>query len=168
MTAGSFKQVYFSLHPKLYRVAYTILKNTEDAEDLIQDAYYKLWDTREKLVDIQKPEAYCITLVKHLCLDFLRSSKATQNTHNIDDYDFADNSTHTDSSIENKETVKSIKSIIRSLPEKQQRILNLRGFADCTPEEIETITGESAANVRVLLSRARSTLKMKLKTLRYD
>jgi RNA polymerase sigma-70 factor (ECF subfamily) len=163
MTAGSFKRVYFSLHPKLYRVAYTILKNTEDAEDIIQDAYCKLWNDREKLVDIQKPEAYCVTLVKHLCLDFLRSSKAVQNSYNIENYDFADNSTDVNNSMENRETIRRIKSIIRSLPEKQQQILSLRGFADCSLEEIETITGESAVNVRVLLSRARNTLKMKLK-----
>lgn len=163
MTVESFKQVYFSLHPKLYRVAYTILKNTEDAEDIIQDAYCKLWNDREKLVDIQKPEAYCVTLVKHLCLDFLRSSKTMQNAHNINDFDFADHSATPDNCMENRETIKRIKSVIRSLPEKQQRILNLRGFADCSLEEIETITGESAVNVRVLLSRARNTLKMKLK-----
>lgn len=162
MTAGSFKQAYFSLHPKLYRIAYAILKNAEDAEDIIQDTYCKLWDDREKLVDIQKPEAYCVTLVKHLCIDYLRSPKAAQNNNNIDDYDFSDNAT-VENDIENKETIKRIKSIIHSLPEKQQRILNLRGFADCSLEEIETITGESAANVRVLLSRARNTLKMKLK-----
>jgi RNA polymerase sigma-70 factor (ECF subfamily) len=163
MTAGSFKQAYFSLHPKLYRVAYTILKNTEDAEDIIQDVYCKLWDDRKKLADIQKPEAYCVTLVKHLCLDFLRSPKATQNNQHIDDYDFLDHSTNAENRIEEKETIRKIKSIIRSLPEKQQRILNLRGFGDCSLKEIEKITGESAVNVRVLLSRARNTLKMKLK-----
>lgn len=163
MTAGDFKRVYFSLHSKLYRIAYTILRNTEDAEDIIQDAYYKLWNDREKLVDIQKPEAYCVTLVKHLCMDFLRSPKTMQNTYNINDFDFVDNTATPYNCMENKETIKRVKSIICSLPEKQQKILNLRGFADCSLEEIETITGESAVNVRVLLSRARNTLKMKLK-----
>ncbi|MDR0394426.1 MAG: sigma-70 family RNA polymerase sigma factor [Tannerella sp.] len=162
MTAGEFKQVYFSLHPKLYRVACTILKQAEDAEDIVQDAYCKLWDDREKLLGVQKPEAYCVTLVKHLCLDFLRATKAVQNNRQIDDYDFPDHSNDVENRMESKETIRRIKSIIRALPEKQQRVLNLRGFADCSPEEIETITGESAVNVRVLLSRARNTLKMKL------
>lgn len=161
MTAGDFKQTYFSLHPKLYRVAYTILKHTEDAEDIIQDAYCKLWNDREKLPDVQKPEAYCVTLVKHLCLDFLRATK-TNNNHHIDDYDFPDHSNNAENRMENKDMIRNIKSIIRDLPEKQQRVLSLRGFADCSPEEIESITGESAVNVRVLLSRARCTLKTKL------
>ena len=163
MTTGEFKQVYFSLHPRLYRVAFTILKNMEDAEDIIQDVYCKLWDTREKLVDIQKPEAYCVTLVKHLCMDFLRSPKAVPNYNNIEDYDFLDDSTNIENEMDNREAIKKIKTIIHSLPEKQQKVLNLRGFADCSLEEIETITGESAINIRVLLSRARNTLRIRLK-----
>ena len=163
MTAGEFKQVFFSLHTKLYRVAYTILNNAKDAEDIIQDAYCKLWDARKKLVHIQHPEAYCVILVKHLCMDFLRSSKAAINNYNIEDFDFPDNSANVENEMESRETIKRIKSIINSLPEKQQKILNLRGFAGCSFKEIEAITGESAINIRVLLSRARNTLRMSLK-----
>ena len=163
MTAEEFKKVYFSLHPKLYRVAFTILKNAEDAEDIIQEAYCKLWDSREKLAEVKIPEAYCVTLVKHLCMDFLRSPKAARNDYNIDDYDIPDNSISTEEEMENRDTIKKIKYIVEKLPEKQKRILNLRGFAGCSLEDIETITGESAVNIRVLLSRARNTVKMKLK-----
>jgi len=159
MTAGDFKQVYFSLHPRLYRIAFTILRNAEDAEDIIQEAYCKLWDSRDKLTGIQKPDSYCVILVKNLCMDFLRSSKKVIN---IDEYDLPDSSINTEEDIENKETIEKVKYIISSLPEKQKRVLNLHGFAGCSPEEIETITGESAINIRVLLSRARNTLRMKL------
>ena len=65
--------------------------------------------------------------------------------------------------LENKETIIKIKNIIRSLPKNQQKILRLRGFAGCSFEEIESITGESAVNIRVLLSRARNTIRAKLK-----
>lgn len=162
MTAESFKQQYFSLHPKLYRIAYTIIKNEEDAEDLVQDAYCKLWDEREKLVEINKPEAYCYTLVKHLCLDFLRSPK-TSRSDNIINYDFADEVETVENHIISIETVQQIKHHINNLPKKQRQILHLRSFGECSLEEIETITGESSVNVRVLLSRARNTLKTKLK-----
>ena len=163
MTAEDFKQKYFSLHPRLYRVAFTILKNAEDAEDIVQEAYCKLWDGREKLFEVKTPEAYCVILVKHLCMDLLRSPKAMRDDYNINDYDIPDDLTNTEKDMENREAIENIKHIISSLPEKQQRILKLRGFADCTLEDIETITGESAVNIRVLLSRARNTLRMKLK-----
>ena len=163
MTVSDFKQTYFSLHPKLYRIAFTILKNVEDAEDIIQETYCKLWNSRENLSDIQNPEAYCVTLVKHSCMDLLRSPRVSMNNDSIDDFDFFDNSSSIEKDLENKETIIKIKSIIRSLPKNQQKILRLRGFAGCSFEEIESITGESAVNIRVLLSRARSTIRAKLK-----
>ena len=153
------------MHPKLYRVAFAILGNTEDAEDILQDAYCKLWDDRSKLVDVQKPEAYCVTLVKHLCFDFLRSPKATNKKAAIDDYDFPDPSTNAETAMVSKEMIEIIKMFICRLPDKQQRALDLRVFADCSTEEIERITGESPENVRVLLSRARNTLRMNLKAI---
>jgi RNA polymerase sigma-70 factor (ECF subfamily) len=162
MTVENFKEQYFSLHTKLYRIAYTIIKNTEDAEDIVQDAYCKLWDEREKLKEIHKPEAYCVTLIKHMCLDFLRSLK-TSCTDNIINYDFTDKTTTIEDNIVNKEIIKQIKFHINKLPAKQQQVLYLKSFAECSFEEIEAITGESATNVRVLLSRARNTLKTKLK-----
>ena len=163
MTAEEFKKVYFSLHPKLYRVAATILKNAEDAEDIVQETYCKLWDSRDKLTEVKIPEAYCVTLVKHLCMDFLRSPRSARNDYNIDDYDIPDYSISTEEDFENRDIIKKVKYIIERLPEKQKRILNLRGFAGCSLEDIEKITGESAVNIRVLLSRARNTVRMKIK-----
>ena len=163
MTAAYFKQAYYSLHPKLYRVAYAILKNTQDAEDILQDAYCKLWDDRHKLVDIQNKEAYCVTLVKNFCLDFLRSPKTALYQETIDDYDFPDHTSNAETDLISKEAIEKIKTLISRLPEKQKRILDLRIFAGCSQGEIEQITGESPENVRVILSRARNTLRMKLK-----
>ena len=162
MTAEDFKQIYFSFHPKLYRIAFSILNNAEDAEDIIQDAYCKLWDKREKLIDIQNPEAFCVTSVKNLCMDYMRSSRVFLKDSIIEDLDFADGNTTIIEDLENRETIVKIKSIMHALPKKQKNILHLRGFAGCSLEEIETITGESAVNIRVLLSRARKTIRTKL------
>ena len=168
MTAAYFKQVYYSLHPKLYRVAYAILKNTKNAEDIVQDAYCKLWDDRDNLAEVQKPEAYCVTLIKNLCMDFFRSPKTTLYEQNIEDYDFPDYSSNVEAEMVYTETVEKVKALLLRLPEKQQRVIDLRIFAGCSSEEIEKIMDESSENVRVLLSRARNTLKTKLKTLLYD
>ena len=163
MTVGTFKEVYFSLHPKLYSIGFSILKNVEDTEDMIQDLYCKLWDRREKLATVQNAEAYCITLLKNLCFDLLHTPVFSLTDPMDETYDMPDLSPDIETNISYKETLSKIKSIICRLPAKQQRILELRAFADCSSEEIEKITGESAENVRVLLSRARNTLRNKLK-----
>ena len=78
MDVDVFKQRFLPFHPKLYRIAYALLDKKADAEDIRQDAYCKLWNKRDELGDIQNPEACSITLVKDLCLDFLRSPKASR------------------------------------------------------------------------------------------
>ena len=49
MDAESFKNEFLPYHRKLYSVAYRLLENAADAEDLVQEAYLKLWDKREGL-----------------------------------------------------------------------------------------------------------------------
>mgnify|MGYP001233609388 FL=1 len=75
MDTESFKREFLPYHRKLYCVAYRLLENAADAEDLVQEAYLKLWDKREGLSVISNPEAFSVTLVKNMCFDLLRSGK---------------------------------------------------------------------------------------------
>lgn len=72
MDAESFKNEFLPYHRKLYCVAYRLLENAADAEDLVQEAYLKLWDKREGLTVISNPEAFSVTLVKNMCFASFR------------------------------------------------------------------------------------------------
>jgi RNA polymerase sigma factor, sigma-70 family len=169
MDSNSFKRQFLSFHPKLYRIAFALVENTEDAEDILQDTYCKLWDRRKELKYIKNPEAYCVTLVKNSCFDLLRSLK-----HNIAREDINENVLQqTESSPEKKmieqDNFEIIKGIIDELPENQRQIIRLKGMKDCSMDEIEEITGLTAINIRVLLSRARKTIRNKMdKQLSYE
>lgn len=157
MDAESFKKKFLPYHRKLYFVAYKLLENTADAEDLVQEAYLKLWDKREGLAVISNPEAFSVTLVKNMCFDLLRSGKYVLNRQmveldTVNDAQSADNREFRDEALE-------IKRIIAQLPEQQQRIVTLRDVKGCSYEEIEHVTGLNAVNIRVLLSRARRKIR---------
>ena len=49
MDAASFKQQFLPCHAKLYRVAFRLMGNVQDAEDMVQEAYLKLWKKRDEL-----------------------------------------------------------------------------------------------------------------------
>ena len=85
MDAENFKRKFLLFHPKLFRIAYALVENKADAEDILQDAYFKLWNKRDDLPDIDNPEAFCVTLVKNLCLDFLRSPRANRREEKIEE-----------------------------------------------------------------------------------
>ncbi|MDR2042036.1 MAG: RNA polymerase sigma factor [Tannerella sp.] len=158
MDAKEFKQRYYLFHPKLYRVAYALLNHAQDAEDMLQETYYKLWLMRDELAGVRQPEAFCVTMVKNLCLDFLRSHGGRRGGE-VDPMPVIPFGTTPESELESKEEVEHIESLISRLPAKQRIVMRMRGLGDCTLEEIETALGESAVNVRVLLSRARKTLR---------
>jgi len=154
MDAESFKKEFLPYHRKLYRVAYRLLENSADAEDIVQEAYLKLWDKREGLTVISNPEAFSVTLVKNMCFDLLRSgkyilSRQTVELSAVQDISQSDN-------LEVREGARQVKDII---PEQQQRIINMRDIKGCSYEEIEQVTGLNSINVRVLLSRARKKIR---------
>ena len=49
MDASDFKQRFLPYHRRLYRVAFLQLGNAQDAEDMVQEAYLKLWQRRNEL-----------------------------------------------------------------------------------------------------------------------
>lgn len=168
MDEESFKRLFLPLHPKLYRIAFAMVGNVQDAEDILQEAYCKLWDKREELTIIRSPEAFCVTLVRNMCLDQLRSV-----THKIEQEDLNDlmiiNNRSPEIELMEQEQTKVVSRLIDELPENQRQIIRMRSIDDCSAEEIEKVTGLSAINIRVLLSRARKTVREKFeKIVSYD
>ncbi|MCD7937526.1 MAG: RNA polymerase sigma factor [Tannerellaceae bacterium] len=161
MDEESFKRQFLPLHPRLYRIAYALTENSQDAEDILQDAYCKLWDKREELVRIIHPEAFCVTLVKNLSLNFLRSGYRNRKEEMLPTVVVAQLETPEKEMMRREEFLK-VEQMIEELPDNQRTVIRLRGIEDCSMEEIEEITGLSAVNIRVLLSRARKMIRSKL------
>ncbi|MDR0750144.1 MAG: RNA polymerase sigma factor [Tannerellaceae bacterium] len=168
MDAESFKRQFLPCHPRLYRIAYALTGNSQDAEDILQDAYCKLWYKREELTHINNTEAFCTTLVKNLCFDLLRLQRKNIQEEGLENLPLSTGISPETEAIEQDES-KQIQRLIDKLPEKQRQVIRLSAINDCSPEEIEEITGLSAGNIRVLLSRARKTVKEQyLKITRYE
>lgn len=157
MDAESFKKKFLPYHRKLYFVAYKLLENAADAEDLVQEAYLKLWDKREGLAAISNPEAFSVTLVKNMCFDLLRSGKYALSKQTVELT--AVHEVHPADNMEIRDEARQVKCIISHLPAQQQRVVTLRDVKGCSYEEIERVTGLNAVNVRVLLSRARKKIR---------
>ena len=157
MDAENFKREFLPYHRKLYCIAYRLLENAADAEDLVQEAYLKMWDKREGLTIISNPEAFSVTLVKNMCFDLLRSGKYVLNRQSLE-LNEVYNMSQADN-FEVRDEARQVRAIIAQLPEQQRRIVTLRDVKGCSFEEIEQVTGLNATNVRVLLSRARKKIR---------
>lgn len=157
MDAETFKRSFLPFHRKLFCIACQLLECEADAEDLVQEAYMKLWDKRDGLSAVNNPEAFSVTLVKNMCFDILRSGKHLLSKQTVDISAISD--TPINDRMEEREEAQQIKSLIASLPEQQQKVIVLKDVKGCSYEEIEEITGLNAINIRVLLSRARKRIR---------
>ena len=162
MEAETFKQRFLPFHPKLYRIALALVESPEDAEDILQEAYAKLWSKRDALETVRSPEAFAVTTVRNLCLDYLRSPHSNSRSAPLEEV-----TRHSEDSperqVELRDQLRQVRRLIEELPPYQRQVIRLRGMEDCSLEEIAQITGFSDANVRTLLSRARKYIKEKLK-----
>ena len=162
MEAETFKQRFLTFHPKLYRIALALVESPEDAEDILQEAYARLWSKRASLEAVQNPEAFAITIVRNLCLDFLRSPRSNSRSEPLEAITLPSEDSP-DRQVEQRDQLRQVRRLIEELPPNQRQVIRLRGMEDCSLEEIAQITGFSDANVRTLLSRARKYIKEKLK-----
>ena len=164
MPASLFKQLLLPLYPRLQRVALRLLGNAEDAEDMVQEVYMKLWNKRDALPDVQDVEAYCVTLTKNMCIDRLRMAEMEK--ADVDEVPIMLAATDdVEAQVERRDAVEQVKQIIGTLPEHQQQVITLRDMEDCSFEEIVEQTGLTAVNIRMLLSRARKTIRERFKKL---
>lgn len=140
----------------LYRIAYYILEDESDAEDAVQEVYLKLWESRGGLDGINSPKAYCIRMIKNLCLDRMRQSQRLTFPEEIPD---EGRKPTAEEDIDAKRRLDKVLKAVKSLPERQRQVLILRTVEGLSYEEIAERTGMAGLTCRVLLSRARSKLK---------
>ena len=156
MTEREFHNDYLSLADALYRVAFYILESEAEAEDAVQELYLKLWKNRDALDGIRAPKAYAMTLLRNLCLDRVRQAKRMMKREIPEDIG---RGFDPDAAMDQKERLEKVLAAVKSLPDRQREVLVLHTIQGLSYEEISAKTGINYLNLRVLLSRARQTLK---------
>lgn len=158
MDASEFKQQFLPCHRKLFKVAFQLMGNAQDAEDMVQEAYLKLWNKRDQLTDVLNAEAYSVILIKNLCYDVLRRAQLDEDGRAPEELNLSTD-TNIIREVEQRDEADHIQRLIGRLPLQQRQVIMLRDVNDCSFEEIEKVTGLNAINIRVLLSRARKKIR---------
>ncbi|WP_108822137.1 RNA polymerase sigma factor [Dysgonomonas sp. Marseille-P4361] len=156
MDAETFKKEFLPYHQKLYRIAFRIVHDADSAEDMVQDAFVKLWNKRDEMSKIENTEAFAIIILRNTCLDYLRKTK---DEYNIEYDKEIPEEVSLSKEIEQRDQVQNIKGLINKLPDQQRQVMMMKHWDGYSDEEIEEMTGLSSGNIRVILSRARKTIR---------
>jgi len=144
---------------RLYRLAKRLLVSKDEAEDAVQEVFLKLWKGRDKIQNYKSPEAFAITMTKNYCLDRLKSRQASNLKIVHNNYK---NSENIERELEASEGVELVTRIMKTLPEKQKIIMQLRDIEQFEFAEISQMIEMNETAIRVALSRARKVVREQL------
>ena len=164
MDAREFKQRFLPHHRLLYRVAYQLTGNAQDAEDLLQDLYLKLWQKRDDLPDEAMKEAYLVTMIRHLFID-QRRQKRLDDSAELKNEEGPPDERSLDQQIDSKDEARQMEGLINELPERDGRIIRMHLVEDRSYEEIEQDTGLSQGNIRIIVMRTKKKLKQQFQNI---
>ena len=157
MDIVEYKKIIAVIRPKLLLVAKRITKNSDDAEDVVQEVCLKIWHRRQQFAALDNVKAYSMQMAKNMSIDLIRSRRRISDEELM--LTKEDGRQLPDEILEMQECHEAIRRIIKSLPPMQQRILQLKEIEGFDNDEIVKITGISPEAVRNNLSRARKRLR---------
>ena len=135
----------------VYRVAFTYMKNSYDAEDAVQETFARLIRSGERFRSREKEKAWLIVTVSNVCKDMLRRHYRSDRA--LEDYQYLAAPPH--------EIDETMEAILR-LPEKYKTAVYLFYYEGYAAREIARMLGEKPNTVSSRIGRARLLLKTML------
>jgi RNA polymerase sigma-70 factor (ECF subfamily) len=136
----------------VYRFIVKNLRHEEDAKDVVQTAFEKLWKNRPE-IDGLKAKSYLFTIAYHQMIDHIRKQKRVQLKE-----DFPEQARIQEKQ-SNPQLRKVLETALARLNETQRALILLKDYEGYSYEEIGRITGLNESQVKVYLHRARIQLK---------
>ncbi len=162
MNLESFKNQVLPAKNKLYRFALRFVGDEEEAQDIVQEVFIRVWNGRDQVRDIQNWEAWCMRIARNLSLDRVRSAARKQVQPLEAGFGIMHTSPTPHESAEVQESMTRIAQFIDELPEKQRQVIHLRDIEGYTYNEICEIMELDMNQVKVSLFRARTAVREKL------
>lgn len=151
MTVKEYNECVSSYADNVYRFILKNLRHEEDARDVVQTAFEKLWKNCQE-IDVLKSKSYLFTIAYHQMIDHIRKTKRVQLRE-----EFREETKISDKGAHNLKKV--LEDALARLNETQRSLVLLKDYEGYSYEEIGRITGLNESQVKVYLHRARIQLK---------
>jgi len=142
----------------LYLLVLRITCNEEDARDVVQDTFMKVWVKRKTIKNGSSLKAYIRRIAVNKCYDLLRMKKYRQRT-NIDIERVMLNELSegkdADYKLNNDEALSLLKMLASELSPRQKLVFTLVEIEELSHDEVSEITGMSKTNIKTNLRHAR-------------
>ncbi|MFZ9717755.1 MAG: RNA polymerase sigma factor [Chitinophagaceae bacterium] len=151
MTTADYNECVNQYADNVYRFILKNLRHEEDARDIVQSAFEKLWLHRDQ-VEVARSKTYLFTIAYHQMIDHIRKHKRVVLNDEMPERGYT-NETQTTN------LKKVLNEALAKLNETSRSLVLLKDYEGYSYEEIGKITGLNSSQVKVYLHRARLQLK---------
>ena len=155
----AFEEFYTKYNKLIYKIAFSILKNKSDAEDITQIVFEKIYSMDKENLPTKNETGWIYSVTKNETLNYLKSNR---NNINLDDiYEIEDNNQEISKIIDQE----NYNRLISKLNDNEKEIISLKIISNFSFEEIGKILNMPTGTVKWRYYKAINTLKLLLSNL---
>ena len=159
---AAFEQVFKTHFKRLHAYAFTILKDEVEAEEMVQQVFFKLWERNENLSLTGSVSAYLYRAVHNESLNYIKHQKVRSNHQLHVAYSMKNEVEHPAKKVMAGELEKKIHTALNELPEQCRTIFQMSRFDELKYREIADKLGISVKTVENQMGKALKLLREKL------
>jgi len=159
---AAFEQMFKTYFKRLHAYAFTILRDEIQAEEMVQQVFFKLWERNENLSLTGSVSSYLYRAVHNESLNYIKHQKVRSNHQLNVAYSMKNEVEHPAKKIMASELEKKIHSALNELPEQCRTIFQMSRFDELKYREIADKLGISVKTVESQMSKALRLLRVKL------
>jgi RNA polymerase sigma-70 factor (ECF subfamily) len=159
---AAFEQMFKTYFKRLHAYAFTILRDEIQAEEMVQQVFFKLWERNENLSLTGSVSSYLYRAVHNESLNYIKHQKVRSNHQLNVAYSMKNEVEHPAKKIMASELEKKIHSALNELPEQCRTIFQMSRFDELKYREIADKLGISIKTVESQMSKALRLLRVKL------
>ncbi len=158
---AAFKQLFESLYDALVRYAFTFLKDTDEAEDIVQQQFVKLWEKRAELTIHTSVKAFMYSTIYNACMNKLKQQQVRQSYAKEVQLNAPVSSASDE--LQHKELEEKIEQALQVLPEQCAKIFKMSRFENLKYKEIADELNLSIKTIENQMGKALKILREQLK-----
>ncbi len=158
----AYEALFRKYYQALVNYGFGLLKDREEAEEMVQQVFVNVWNKREEIVIQSSVQAYLYRAVNNLCMNRIRHLKVRDAHRNEVEYTASRSYEHSAQVLISKELTKKIQESVSRLPEKCREIFEMSRFEGLSYAEIADALGVSVKAVEKHMSKALKTLRHEL------
>ena len=158
----SFDILFEKYSAKLYRFSFSLLKNHEDSKEIVQEAFYRVWEKRHEIDSSKSFRSFLFTISYHLIIDQLRLKLKDQEYRKFLKEYFKTEEVKFDTVTDYETLNRQIATIVEELPAKRKQIFTLSREKGLTHKEIAGQLNISVKTVENQINLALKLIKSRL------